>query len=54
MGAINNHANDVHTLFPPTIEEFDTALNIHRDLFKAQDTVYVHLWLVKPTQEEDM
>ena len=54
VGTINNRANDGRTLCPPTIEEFDTVLNLHRDFFKSQDAVYAHLWLIKPTREEKM
>ena len=51
---INNCANDGHNLFPPTIEELDMVLNLHRELFKAQDSVYAHLQLIKPTLEDKM
>ena len=51
VGDINNHDNDVHTLLPTTIEEFDMVLNLHRDLFKSQDAVSAHLLLIKPTRE---
>ena len=54
LDAINNRANDGHTLHPPTVEEFYTILNLHRDLFKYQDAVYSHLRLIKPIQEEKM
>ena len=54
VGDINNRTNDGHTLLPPTIEEFDMVLNLHRELFKSQDAVNAHLWLNKPTQEENM
>ena len=34
VDAINNRANNGHTLLPPTVEEFDN-IPIPRDLFKA-------------------
>ena len=49
VDAINNLANDGNTLLPPTIEEFDMVLNLHRQIFKSQDAVYAHLCLIKPT-----
>ena len=51
VGDVNNHDNDVHTLFPTTIEEFNMVFNLHRDLFKSQDAVCAHLLLIKPTRE---
>ena len=50
VGAINNHANDVHTLLPTTIEEFYMVLNLHRDLLNFQYVVYAHLHIIKPTR----
>jgi hypothetical protein len=36
----------------PTIEEMNHIIQSHHDLFRSQDTVYSHLRLINPTEQE--
>ena len=50
--AINLRTNDNLPLRPPSMQSIQQKLDLHDKLFKAQDAVYAHLRLIKPTSVE--
>ena len=45
-------AKETVPIEPPTVTEFNEILEMHRDLFRAQDAVYAHLRLIDSTPAE--
>ena len=52
IDAIENRSQDTQPLRPPTVAAIRTKLDLHRNLFQAQDAVYAHLRLMNPTTVE--
>lgn len=52
MDAIAQRENDTFPLRPPSVADMNAKLLLHRKLFQAQDAMYAHLRLIKPSTRE--